>query len=429
MKEHVQKKMQKALFYLNANRYEEAKKGFREVLELDPEDRFAQNMLLACMLNTPTPTHKLEEISKSILSVNANESLAHLAMGKVYQSRFDYEKAKECFKAALSLQPDNIDYICSLALVLWNDKKRKEALELIDKAIAIDPESITALTYKSHFSSLSQKVKVAKENIEKALAKDPMNWLLHAHCGKVALLSMDYQSAQKRFKEAIRLNPHNPDIKDDYLNSLLAKNIIFRFLFSQYWTVGYISFAVRPIFTLMLVMMMTFYSMEHPSVSAVMTLLYGLIVFSFLMQCLIWIAVPIFHFLKSLKLWGTYYREFWSHEIFVQTNIQLALLAISYFWFTGDFRGVISAAFLSLYSFLLVIVFLTESKKLKEIYIITFVLIYSCAGINLVLDLFGIRITPVEMVASLGWLFIVFFDGFFDWARGKWSAVDKYFKN
>jgi len=417
------KEIQTALHYMKTNRFDEAKRLFKEVCENSPDTIFFYRMLLVCMLNSSTPNQELEQYVLLILGKFPQDALAHFAMGKVFSNRLEKKKAIEHFKIALSMEPENVDFLCGLSLALWNAKQLKDASNILDQAIAIDPENITALTYKSYFLGESFNLNLAKENIGKALKYDPMNWMLFAQSGSFDLANMDYKVAQNNFKESIRLNPQNPDIKDDYLNSLLAENFVFRILFSKYWIFNKYNFAVRPIFCMNLVILATFYKIKHPSVNVSFTLVYWLIIFSFVVQCLVWIVAPAYRFFKSRQLWGTYYRKFWTHQIFVQTSVQLALLAILYFWVTEEFRGVTSAFFLTFYGFLVSIIFLNEYKKIQQLYIGVFAFIYSCATINLILDFWGITITPIEVVGATGWLFFVLLDGVIDWALEKWPKL------
>jgi len=413
----MDKELLKAMFYLEANRYDEAKKAFREILQKRPNARFVQYMILVCMLNTDTPTIELEKFAKLILSRNAQHSIAHFAMGKVHEARFEYDKAVSHFKTALSIEPENIDYLCGLALVFWITKKHEEAWHLINRSLSLDPQNIKALTYKSHFDRLHLDLNAANISLDKALSYDPMNWVLFAQKGKVALLNMDYNNAEKNFKQSIRLNPHNPDLKDEYINCLLARNPVFRVMYSKYWIFNEAHFAVRPILVLILVMMITFYKMKHPAVSSVRTLLIPIMVISIVANYFFWIIAPIYRLLKSRQLWKAYYRKFWSHEIFVQTNMQLALLAISYYYFTNDFRGASSAFILTWYSIFAGFIFLNESPKIQRLNIIILATIYVCATINLTLDILNISITPIELVVVLGWLFILLLDEFIKWFR------------
>ena len=109
-----------------------------KVLALDPANPEAlANLGLAYV--------RLGDLPKAVVAfdravkLNPNAASARLNLGSIYLEYLNYRDAEKQYKAALALEPDNLEALTGYALSLEGKREPKKAAEIYEKVLAKDP--------------------------------------------------------------------------------------------------------------------------------------------------------------------------------------------------------------------------------------------------------------------------------------------------
>jgi tetratricopeptide (TPR) repeat protein len=184
----------------NAN-YEAAIEFFRQALEIDPELNVAELYLATAYSQRFVPgiqtrenlasAENAIESFKRVLKQDPENANALLGLASIYQTKNDFQNARETFLSASKLVPQNPVPFYSVAAIDWllvYDRKNplppgeqarliEEGLDNLDSALALNPQYDDAMTYKSLL--FREKARLAIEPAERirflALADDWFN--------------------------------------------------------------------------------------------------------------------------------------------------------------------------------------------------------------------------------------------------------------
>ncbi|MEM8906383.1 MAG: tetratricopeptide repeat protein [Bacteroidota bacterium] len=400
----IEKRLQRAYYLAELQRYEACFKELEAILALEPTHRLALRFYLECKINSEANEDAIKDLVERLLQLSAQEGLGHFAIGLVHRQRFQLDQAKACFQQALHLEPRNVDYILELTMTHWMANEYAEAKALLSKALELDPESAKVLSYQSYFELDSFQHNKAQAAIEVALQKDPMAWELHAQRGAIALAKMDHKVAEQHYAEAIRLNPHDVELRANYLTSRLADFWPIRLVASKYWLLNGVPLALRPLPFVIFLMMLLFFKTEIPSGSWGYFLLGAYLLLIGLINAIEWFLLPVLQYWKSKQTWKQYYAPWWSLRHYIILTMQLAGLGGVYFWWTDDFRGITTGFFLCWYGILGSLLFIETHQRIRKIFTFLLIGVYLLGVLNLCLDLAGMVFKPTQMVVAFAWL-------------------------
>lgn len=211
----IQSRMELVKLYIEENNYNEA------IIELnnisinarnDPgfNSRETNKLLAECYLKV----NKLDDAAKvfSILRKEyPNDPYAYVELGKLEKERGNIERAAKYFTKASSLDPENMDSIRELGILLFDLKKYPESLTALQTVLTKLPDDPTVNYYLGELRVIYDNPKEAFNHFLKA-KKDPryaLNSLLN-----VSLILRRYDKlddARKVLTSALKL----PDLKKD----------------------------------------------------------------------------------------------------------------------------------------------------------------------------------------------------------------------
>jgi len=87
-----------------------------------------------------------EALALKALELDPNLSMAHSVLGDIYRDRYQWEKARESYLHALSLNPDEIEANEQYTQMLWRASYFDEAIKYSSRATELDPLSWINLT-------------------------------------------------------------------------------------------------------------------------------------------------------------------------------------------------------------------------------------------------------------------------------------------
>ena len=139
MKRNTLATLQTALSHQNSRRFEEAESLYRAVLEAEPANTDALNLLGVLEHQRGRHQEAVEWISKAIQISPKNPDF-HNNLGLVMVALGKLAEAVPCFKTTVRLRPDFQDAHYNLGVVLQNLDQMEEAVAAYEKALALKRE-------------------------------------------------------------------------------------------------------------------------------------------------------------------------------------------------------------------------------------------------------------------------------------------------
>lgn len=211
----MQSRMELVKLYIEENNFNEAIKELNSILTNARKDpgfnpRETNKLLAECYLNVD----KLDNAAKvfSILRKEyPNDPYAYIELGKLEKERGNIERATKYFAKASSLDPENMDSVSELGILLFDLKKYPESLTTLQTVLTKQPDDPTVNYYLGELRVIYDNPKEAFNHFLKA-KKDPrytLNSLLN-----ISFILRRYDKlddARKVLATALRL----PDLKKD----------------------------------------------------------------------------------------------------------------------------------------------------------------------------------------------------------------------
>jgi len=142
---------------------------FRKALELAPDFEFAYRDLTFLLFQRGLLADAKQVVLQGIAH-NPHLANLHFYLGNLYHEEQQLDLAVASFERALSIAPDQIDFLANLGLVLLKKNQPAEALPFLQKAVALNPEHAGYHnTLGNALADLGQ-LDDAVENYRKALA-------------------------------------------------------------------------------------------------------------------------------------------------------------------------------------------------------------------------------------------------------------------
>jgi len=138
----------------------------------------------------------------------------------------DFDQAVTLYQAPLKLKPDDSAAIAGLVDALLRQQKVAEAADIVEKALAGQPKSTVLLTAKADVLYRQGTPWLAAGVVEDALPQDPCNARLHLVHARLLRLSSFYAGEQKELRVAHQLDPYDPAIRREWIDTLSTRQRI-----------------------------------------------------------------------------------------------------------------------------------------------------------------------------------------------------------
>ena len=154
------------------------------------------------------------------LKDNPHEASFYVLMGELYESKQNWEKAKESYQKALEIQPDNPLASNNLAYAMVQSGGNVDvALSLAQTARRGMPDSPNAADtlgwvyyqkgdYKSAIDLFQEALKLANKN------KSPEDATFHYHLGMAYDRTDQPALARQHLEQVLKINPHYSSAED-----------------------------------------------------------------------------------------------------------------------------------------------------------------------------------------------------------------------
>jgi len=134
-----------------------------------------------------------------------------VARGVVYSEQGKRLKAKECFRKALEILPEDPVISYNLALELMIDEEWAEALTLLNQSVNGEPDNPDYWCERGVVLFRLDRFEEAEESYDLALTFGDENSRLWNSLGVLRFVSEEYEDAELFFRRSIELEKDNPD--------------------------------------------------------------------------------------------------------------------------------------------------------------------------------------------------------------------------
>lgn len=330
--------LERARLLLAQSRPADAEQEVMQALAREPEDPEALAVLALSRVNQ-------KKFEAAIAAATEAVGLApeipyfHYVHGLVLHHADQRDEAFRAAQEALRLDPSDPDGFSLLAAIELSRGRWPAALEAAEQALALNAEHVEAANFRAMALVRLGRKAEAMETVDFALQRAPENAMSHANQGWNCLHRNEPRAAQEHFREALRLDPHLEYAREGMLESLKARNLIYRGMLAYFLWIG------RQSATLQwgLVVGVLLFSSSLAALTAIHPAFWGLVVLFYLFIYLSWTAMPMFNLLLRLDKFGRYVL---SRDQVTASNWFGGVLIAAVVCFAGAFLGGGGAAFI-----------------------------------------------------------------------------------
>ncbi len=160
-------------------------------------------------------TGTAERIFKKVIGMNPENAMAHKDLGIIYLNQRLFDYAKDEFKIALELEPENFDILLEYANFLYSISKYDEADEYYAKTLEIQDDVVAKSLWALNKIELNE-LDNAKELITSALEDEPEHEYIQFVAGRIYFSLKDFENAKIYFIKSLEQN------RDKETKNLLA---------------------------------------------------------------------------------------------------------------------------------------------------------------------------------------------------------------
>ncbi len=226
---NTQHYLERARLLLRQKRYKDAEKEAGLILQADPNNVDALQILGHCRLDTKRYTESIQIFRQCIGLDPADDYLYYLLAFAHYQQD-ELDVALPLLQQAISMFPYNAGYFSLLANIHLTQRKYKQALEAANLGLQVNAEDISCLNARSKALFRLNKKEEAYSTIQEALQLDPEDAYTHMNYGWHFLEKGKHKKALEHFQQALRIQPDSQYAKTGLKNALKSRLPFYRWL-------------------------------------------------------------------------------------------------------------------------------------------------------------------------------------------------------
>jgi protein O-GlcNAc transferase len=196
-----------ALEHHNAMRIGEAEQIYRQILQIDPSNPDANN-LLGLLAHQVGENQLATELINKAISIKPNFAEAYSNLGIVMHAIGNIDDARKNYKKAISLNPNLVMTYNNYGNILFlNDRKHSEAIECYQKAIKINPNFFLGHLNLANVYKEQENFLEAEKHYQYALILAPESSDAYLELGYLFNMQNKISEAIDCFRNSIKLNP------------------------------------------------------------------------------------------------------------------------------------------------------------------------------------------------------------------------------
>lgn len=213
--------IERARLLLTQKRYRDAEQQAAAVLQFNPDDADALQIIGHCRLDTGNYADAIK-LFERCLSVAPGEDYVHYLMAFAYYRVKNLDRAIEFLQSAISLNPYAPGYYGLFAYIRLDQNRYNDALQKANEGLTINAHDLGCLNARSHALFRLKNKDAAFDTIREALAVDPDDDFTHTNFGWHFMEAGKHKQAREHFRQALRINPNNDRARVGYKESLKA---------------------------------------------------------------------------------------------------------------------------------------------------------------------------------------------------------------
>jgi tetratricopeptide (TPR) repeat protein len=229
--------MRRVELLLDQRRFAEARSMLMQGLAEDPEHPLLNAFLAYCLRMEDRDQEALEPAQRAV-SRAPEWPFVHYVLALVYEGLGKPKLALECVAHAISLDPHDASLFGLQAAILFQTRKWHEAIASSERGLAIDPEHAQCRGILTAAKNQLGRHDEVEHLVNESLRKNPENAFAFANKGWSCLRQGEPKEAIRHFKEALRLEPELEWARQGALESLKARNFLYRWLLAFFFKMG-----------------------------------------------------------------------------------------------------------------------------------------------------------------------------------------------
>lgn len=210
-------------------RWDLAAERLQAVLGRDPDFAPAHALLAQAWLARGDPDAALRSAQQAV-GLAPDMAFAHRGLAVVHLERGELDDALAAAERAIERAPGDADLHGLRAQVLLLEKRWPEALAAAEAGLRLDPEHTDCLNLRSVALVRLGRGAEARDTLDASLRHDPDNPYTHQARGFALLHAGDARAALHHFQEALRRDPTLDTARAGLVESLKARNPVYRLL-------------------------------------------------------------------------------------------------------------------------------------------------------------------------------------------------------
>jgi tetratricopeptide (TPR) repeat protein len=195
--------------FLESGEYGKANVQFQNVLKID-ETHVPTLIGMAEIAENKQNLKAMFGLYQRVVRLDANNTFAHIQLGKLYLIGSDEAAALESAETALKLEPNSVDAIALKSGVLLRLGDTEGAVRLARQAVSVQPAHVEATTVLATVRGMSGDMEGAIGELDRALNVDPKIAVLQLlRIQILAQLGRD-EDVLEGFSELVKLFPEEP---------------------------------------------------------------------------------------------------------------------------------------------------------------------------------------------------------------------------
>ena len=192
--------------YGRKGQVKKSKDAFNRLINLNPQDPEAHN-LLALVLQASEDFLHAEESFKHSLLLNNDYTQARVNLGTMYYKLSRYSEAENCFRWVLHQDPKNIDAKINLGATLLGLGKRNLAEQQFSEVLSLQPDNVLALNNLANVLSDAGRYEDAEASYKNFLKTYSRHEVVHYNLANVLKKQGKLEEAEKSYLESLSLAP------------------------------------------------------------------------------------------------------------------------------------------------------------------------------------------------------------------------------
>jgi Flp pilus assembly protein TadD len=208
--------------------YQDAASHLRPLLAAHPDDARPWMLLAAVRAELGNLGSAVTAAEKAV-ALTPDNAYAHWLLGSLLFTNKQYKRALEEAEASLRLDYDSADSYVLKGRALAALGRREEAIKPLEGALVVDPEHDGARRLRALFLEQTGRTEEARGEFMAALERDADDAFAHTGRGWIGLRTGETNTAA-HFRNALRIDPDSEWAKEGLIQSLKARNPVFRLM-------------------------------------------------------------------------------------------------------------------------------------------------------------------------------------------------------